>query len=497
MRKKDLEKLILCLTEEERENVKVALETHKKGESLRQIFVAIIEAGQIDSGKLASKCKTSTRTIARTLNELENIIIGLIGSTPAELTMETQINAALELTLRMQFEPAIAIIRRVFTKARSTEEFNTIFVLYELSEMISIPFDLGHPTLDEVVALQHNLWSYEELKIRMKAVLKAEIPVDQFAERLNEIITHPLMEDETNAISIRAKAAFNWLLLRYYFHVGDMAKGLSIQERLVSILDRNQWLRIDQDFFLIKEYATLAGLYFKNDLESEGYKTIFNTGILPSDKALIEVSKLDQVYPLKTGLAIRKGDFDGALESINEVEIHLERFRGYFSPFFIYRNQYVNAYFYFSSKIFDKAGLILSKYFGKYKPEIPPLFWPIAKVMETYISYHQGEIDNTIRLIKNIRMTSHYDESPFFPVAVGLIFRLCNHPKAEHPQILRKAKEKVKTIFRDPTASYLFNFFDLSAWIEAELGRRKMIDVFGSRSVENDSDAPELAYGSI
>jgi hypothetical protein len=482
MRKRDLQKLMLCLTEEERESVKMALKTHKKGETLALIFKTILDSGQIDTKKLSSDHKISTRTFARMLTELENIVIVSVGSTPDEPTMEMHIKSALRLTLRMEFDPAIAIIRRVFAIAKSTEEYSTIFVLYELSEMIFTPFDLGQPTLDEVVALQHNLWTYEQLKVRMKAVLNAELSVEVAKDRLDEIINHPLMDEESSAISIRAKATYNWLLLRYYFHFGEMGKGLEIQKRLVDMLNANQWLRVDKDFFLIRENETLAGLYFKNERETEGFKTIFQTGVLASEQALIEVSKLNQLYPLKTGLAIRKGDKDGALQSIAEVEIHLERFRGFLSPLFIYRNQYVNAYFYFTTKSFDKAGLILSKYFSKWRTEIPPLFWPMAKVMEIFLSYHRGEDDTTVRLVKNIRMSSHYDESPFFPIATGLVSRLCNHPKSEHTRILRRFLNKTNSLEQDSNAFRIFNFFNLSTWIKAELGNSTMLSEFKDSS---------------
>jgi DNA-binding HxlR family transcriptional regulator len=489
MRKKDLEKLLLCLTEEERENVKTALKTHNKGKSLTQIFVTILDAGQIDSKKLAAKYNTSTRTISRTLNELENIVIVSVGSSPAEPTMEMHIKAALELTLRMHFEPAIAIIRRVFAKAKAIEEFNTIFVLYELSEMIFTPFDLGQPTLDEVVALQYNLWTYEQLKVRMKAVLKAELSAEDAKERLSEIIQHPLMDDETSAISFRAKATYNWLLLRYYFHLGEMANGLPVQKRLIEILNENEWLRVDKDFFLIKENEVLAGLYFKNDQDSKGFETIFQTGIQPTEKTLVEVNKLSQLFPLKTGIAMRKGDMENGLRSIAEFDVQFERLKGHFSPNFIYRNQYFNAYFYFASASYEKASLILVQYFSKCKTEIPPLFWPMAKVLEIFNMYSQGESDTAIRLVKNIRMSSHYDESPFFLIATGLVSRLCNYLKPDHPKILRKFYFESKSLENDAISFRFFQYFDISAWIRSEFRQTIMLNELADSTFKSSPTA--------
>lgn len=474
MKGKNLVSLVLSLSKDEYDHIFQTL--YARQVQSAQIFAAIRSVGSLNRKQISETSGVKERQIRVLLPKLSDSIIYELGTfEPDEHTeLDAALLAAYKLVFRIENDPAAELLQDLYDKATEIERFDILPEVLRLTEIMTQPIQLNGLSKKEVTTKHLNLLQFRAIKERIEQL--RQIPVAERLDQIADLIDSKLLSDENQALSMSAKAHFHWIWTRIHYFDENHFASCQSQKQLIKLLDEFSWLDRQHDFFFPNEHRLLTSLFVATGQNEAAYKMLFKVGNIDSNHQLTELTKWEQIYPLKLDAAIDAGDDAKGRDAVNEISKLFRSNSDLFPTKFITQNLYKCSYFYFTVGEFAKAQkLNLKLQTGYNSVDFYPMILPMVRIMATLIAFETGDQVEMGRQDKNFRMTSAYQETRYYKSVLGILKRLVNH---SDPHFIDRSLTEFRETLKDKRSRITNRKFNFEVWLESKKCNCTMAEIF-------------------
>lgn len=371
--------LIKSLTKAQKRYIKVN-NTHVIGKknNYMMLFDALDKMDEYDEEKLANKFKDTNfiKHLPSEKNYLFELILKNMRSFNTDRTVVFTLQSLLQdiyfLSEKGLHEACAKKIKKAKKLAYKYEEFSYLIelILWE-RRLLSFLFvdDLTvkvREQTDEMrkaMKLISNEMEYRELYDEVLLTIRSDFHslTEEKKEHLDKVITSPILEDETNALSLNAKSYFHGCWISYYNLSREPEKGLQHVQRMIAL-----W---EEDPDMIKENLHRYKMSLNNlagDSYAAGDIELYHSAIdkmrsLPARSLREEAEDFQSIYFLELYYYLNHMEFDKALAIAPEISASLERFGDLINAPKLLNFYYNLAVLYFLSEDMDNALVWLNK----------------------------------------------------------------------------------------------------------------------------------------
>ena len=330
-----------------------------------------------------------------------------------------------------------------------------------------------------------NLADYSYLSYQLySAYTKAGMARDPEMLRLSdEIISDPLLQDESLAKTIRAKSFYFNIRAKYHEIRNDFANTHLHNQKFVELLEENPGyiknnlpgyvpglynyllscvrLRKHDDFFIVLE--KLKGV-------AEKYGA--------PDELAMSINLM--AHNVELFYLLNVGDFKGALKVAKEARQFLKGDTGKQSPQLYVELYYYIAYSYFGNARYDKALVYLNRIINNsaFFPREDMLCY--ARILNLVCHF---EIGNERFVDYNLKSTYRFLSKmnkvyKFETIILSFIKTMLKVPGRNLLRDkLTDLRAKLEQIASDPYEKNAFEYFDFIGWLDSKLGHREFAEV--------------------
>lgn len=464
--------------------------TKEKDNDYFKLFDAIDKQDKYNETQILKKFKNSkiTKQFSATKNYLYNLILDSLKGYSRNNSVEAQIHSLLEeidiLYKKGLYSLAFKSWSKAFKLAQRFEKFPYLQrLLHWKDELLHVSGDVegikeyiltGFEQEEHYANLWLNYRRFRQLCIEFYVLIREHAARRdiEFHDRINELIDHPLMQDSSNAKSVKAKLQMYYVLAKYHRMMNDAEQTYKFRKKQFQLVEDNpQFMEESKMTFLrtlnnliiaqsmLKRYdeleISLAKVKnFDSDAQNERVEAfavhasntlnyLCNIGI-PEQK-IAEITYIEEQYPA----------FEEELQPIMRTVIHFLLGKTYF----ILGN-------------FDKALDWLSTLEDKAQKNIGLDFLISGKLIILIIHYELNHTQyleyanlSTYRFLKN--------KDRLYQVEVQLLKflrKLSQLPLQDSPTpLLEKFKQELLELQKDEFEAAAFSFFDLIAWVNSRL----------------------------
>lgn len=476
-------KFVNSLSEEEYRLFKGLISAEKESELLLRMVAALSEMEKYEEKEFLKRVGISKSKKNELLKAIDTPVMTSLAASDPEGRLVNAYCTARNLVFKIENEPAIALMKWAFKESLRIERFDITLDLLDLADILTEPYPFEAPSVTELGRLQSNILDFRMLEARLREYIHARVSDQERAKILYEVKNSPLLYSADQANSKRALWYYYKIKAALFVFSGSPEASLRPQSDFVQLIKENEWLRSQNDFFLIKEMGQLLRMFFSAADLNAADSIIFQVGNISTSQPRAEKEKYSQLYPYRIYLALKEGNPELGMIAVDDVLELMDR--DTLTNKFITDNLYYSAYLLFSIEKFSKSFKLVrrlkrfsrSNFSKDQLSNFSPNIYSMVKVLEILIAFETGT-DDPIRLIKNFRKSNQYDQNLFFKILFGTITRVAGRTPKDHDSIWQKAFDKVIEIQPDSPPGMYFNYFDLPVWLASKLSKVSMAEEF-------------------
>lgn len=387
------------------------------------------------------------------------------------------------------YKQAYKLLMRLKEAAEANEKLIPLLdiISFEtyLSRILLKPAEYG-PLLEKLsleedkILKQHiNLRDYKVLSDRMILLTTFEglFTQDEIKAKAEEIMSQPLLEDESRALSVQAKIFYNHLKGSYYMAAGDNALAHAHTARLVSLLELPGEKSYERTFNYIITLQNYLYLSIELNLTEETDRNLVKFKALLSenresfpDPVFAEI--MSRYYILKLMLSVKKND-RSFNEELPAAEM-LYREKGeliYPEDRIILASLIARTYFFYG--LYEKALEWTNIILNFPNPDVRPDVQTGSRIMNLIIHYELGNNDLLEYIIKSTYryLLKRKKLFEFEKIIFGFLKKTTAvHNEKELTTLLKNLREKLKELSekKEPVQSLEYEY--ILRWIERRLG---------------------------
>ncbi len=461
-----------------------------------------------DEGKIKKQLGTSadTRLFSVIKNQLFHLILDTLCSYyPDDLpdfTVLQMIEKAKILNNKQLTNSAYKLIRKAKQEALKNELFPEALQALELERKIirfkdtEVYEQLIADNLAEeksVIEKHNNLTEYVHLQSKMFKMYRTNIIVrnEHTINFFKEMLQHHLLQNESSALSFRAKYFFYSRKVICYRHLSDPTYGESGMEKAY------QYAQKLLSIFESEPMANYRIIMYMNTLHQMAIIQSFFGKLTDSMQSIRKIRDIGKSYPqffrsippelpfrfsvmIETDLYLRIPDYETGVAQIPYIESDLKKFGNVLPKHTQYGLYYNIALLYFGIRDYHKALNWINKILNENKDDYALDLICGARILFLIIHIELGNDDlleyaaqSTHRYLTT-RKRKYKVESLFLDLLKVLLNpdRKKDLPKI-YPQMLMQFK-KLKT---DPYEKGAFEYFDFISWLESKIENRLFAEV--------------------
>ena len=313
------------------------------------------------------------------------------------------------------------------------------------------------------------------IKIRLTGLPRTEEELAPF----RELIAHPLLQDESRALTFRSKAIYHDLRALWSQMEGNETEELDQCERLVELIEAHPDRLVKSPNNYLASLVRLAHIQIRS-----GERELFNDTLeklrsLPDrlksagseaseQLAQLTTTRADNLY-LSRRIADEEYGVDGAIE---EIEGRLAGVESSLSQ--PHRSDYWHnlAVFCFSSGAFERSLVYAGKIVNETNAEIQPDRYSFARMLSMMLHLELGNYDVLEGGIRSLERFLKSREITFAFEKAFLRFlkrMLESVTEKEQGVAYRALLDEVRRLEEDPYEARVFRFLDVAGWIEGKL----------------------------
>ncbi|MCC6723754.1 MAG: hypothetical protein IT258_04545 [Saprospiraceae bacterium] len=465
-----------------------------------QLFDAIVVSEQFDDEQLArmvyGKQPVETRKYSELKSYLYELVIRSLQSfdekSSVDYRLKNQLMGVRALFKRSHFEDCKAILAKVKKTAAEHEEFNVIIevlnwekrIAYTQHDINFLATELERIAKEEQACLDKlsNISAYRNIFFRFLVSIRRDVSRSKAQlEVFNSLMEHPLMKDESQALSYTAKVIYYRILSIYYFSTSSFESFYTSSNTLLALMESNQFMLqegVSEYISALNNHIISCGRLIKMDEVRQALDKLLKIKpITIEDEATI--NRL--YYMNKFRLCISTGEFE---EGARELKKH-QKIIGQYE-----KEQYVKSTFYlqyfcinFGIGNFDEALNSLNDWLKLSESMERKDLQSLARILNLIIHY---ELGNTMLLDSLLRSTYRYLNkanrlSEFERKMINFIREAGKpHSKREMQQILETLKQDFEDLSRQPSYG-VFELFDIISWLESKINGLPYAEVVKER----------------
>lgn len=501
-RKDPLFELISSLTMSEKRYFTLFAQRHILGETknYQVLFDALAEMEDYSEEFLLEKLSkggVALRYLSADKNHLYNLILRSLsafhGGRTASLKIKELIHQIEILYEKSLYRQCIQLIKKGKKAAEKYELLPLYIELANWEQKVLIQQEKAEKVKASLVdAAEHlatldNMNAFMQLYYRMYA-LNQRIPNTRSEEdtlELEELIGHPFLKDESIARSFLAKLQYWKIYSLYYQSLGDELRELGAYERLLDLMDGSESYAQEFPFDYISIYNRILSI--KRYAPDEEFAPVVAQVFAFPEKMKKARKNVDlrlaaDYYENIIRRNIYFGRIRATLESLEEQETFLKKYRNQFADGEVLEFEYLFAYIYLLNGKHKESLKIINRLLNESDDKLRPDIQSYIRILNLAIHYELNNFsvmkyaaERTYRYLKK-RKLLHTTERFILKMFQELV-RKEGMGVREIKQILRKYQARLEEIFQDPYERKSLEYFDSISWLDSKIRDKSFEDV--------------------
>jgi hypothetical protein len=311
---------------------------------------------------------------------------------------------------------------------------------------------------------------------------KGEIRNKEDLKRFNQIIKHPLMQDESSALTFLSKTFYYNTKGLYYLTNKDYESLYRYCAKLVKHLESNQYLFKEDNYVSALYNLLLVEIELRRF--NEALKTIGKLRDIKSDSVTMQARIFVTSYDTELNLYLRTGEFEKGLQMVESIEEGLKLFKDKINKESEVLFDYNIAYMYFGKGELDIALKWVNRIINNKELTIREDIQCFARILNIIIHFELSNYDLIEYIIKSTRRyLSNKNTLNRFELAVlSHIKKLINTKNdKEKSNIYDEWKHELESMSADFLETKALEYFDLISWIESKTSGKLLSQVIRSK----------------
>ncbi len=489
--------LIKSLSKTEKRHFKLYVGKHQVGSQNNYLKLFEIVDKQSTYDEVAVKKKLKGSPIAKRLavekSYLYNLILRSLRVYHGGKSKELEVLELLEyiniLFARQLYDQCYQHIKKAKKIAEENDLFHILAQILDWEEVVLITIeptdyfiqnDRIRSEKAEVLEKLKNMDDYIALRddFYKPHILKGMIRKDEEELVYDELFETPLLQDDSTALTTRARFYFYDLHARYYRGKGDFARFLEYRERLVSII------RKDENYISLrgKTYLTamsnLALAYIENGRYQDCITIVDQ---MKADAASLKgefhqkqaYDMLNHAYTREFNMYRVSGQFEKGVTQMKEVELFLENWERFMSEEYRLEMYYSFAVCHFGAGQYRDALSWLHKILNFITGESRNKYVFTQAMILNLITHF--ELGNDLHLEYVVQSVYRHliKRKELFAVESAIIrFLRRDLPKMnsrkEQMEGLNALYHQLEDILKDPREAQVLQYFDYLSWLKSK-----------------------------
>jgi len=488
----DLFILIHLLTKSEKRYFKIFASKHIIGE--KNNYMKLFE--QIDKQKVHDEEEIKQifrkelfiKRLADVKNYLYNLILksleGYHGSDNIDIELKSHLNQVqilYEKTLYTQCSKVLAKAKKI---AYKYEKHLQILEILQWELQIQ-KVELNIKKLNKILAeekkmllVYKNSSEYNGLNLQIHSLLQREgmARSQDHLKKIEKIIDHPLLSNEAQALSMRAKDYYYNIYGGYFYFKEDAINQYKCEKKHVALIE-SEPEQIQE--YLLKYIAALNNLiiaYIDIKKYDEAGQTIKKLRAIPQTYSVsegIQLKIFSFSYNLELDLYLKTKHFEKGIALVVEIEKGFKQFSGKIpkSTQIVFYHQIARLYFGVGN--YSEALEWLNKLLNDREVDIRPDIHCFARIFNLIIHYELGNDD----LVDYRSKSTHYfldKKQRLYKVETAFL----NFFQKTLPKIIgqkelvvgfKDFKKELEEIVKDPFERRALEYFDFISWVDSKI----------------------------
>ncbi len=489
----DLFQLIKSLTKSEKRYFKLMAQQQNAGKKYNylKLFAAIEKQKEYDEQKIIRLFKTKTfiKHLPSEKNYLYHLILKSLSKFHAKSSHEIELdelyNAALVLYHKGLYQQCDKVAGKCIQLAQKQELFPTVLKVSELqtelnphiadsAETLKRRFEEQYNISKQALEKLNNLVEYqhlygliiEQLRVRGESTRNTEE-----IEELQKIVKHPLLEDESCALTYKTKNIFYFLKGVYFYMIGDMEKSSGYDLKAIQLYEENPDA-VNKHF---NNYSAKLSNYCEVCLRTRNFRDFnFYLEKLKKLPAYFPMEKSRQFYrsvDLELRYLVNTGDFTKAIGLAGKAEEGLKEFE---KKIHIARESSIIhfvAYSYFGKGDFKNALKWLNRLLNE-KSDFRSDILSFSRILKCLIHL---ELKDYVILDSLYRSTAYFISKNEHKTRVEMCFlkhfnKICKETESGRlHQLYLVFQQELLIVVQDNYEAQRMELFDLVSWIESKI----------------------------
>ncbi len=488
--KSDLFDLVHSLTEKEIKAFKAEIMKRQGDHVYLKLFDTLIEMESFEEEKIKAQF-VGTKTLNNfsiAKSNLYDRLLEVLCTLPHNQNIETEFDKFRQqvtiLVKKSLHKQAIARVQKAMRIAEKLEAYRKVFDLNDIQREIARNFYQPEEYLTMLRTLrsreawlkevEQNLQRYRELFDT--ASIAQKVPSNIRMTMINSILTHQLMQDESECRSVSAKLYFfrTW---NHLYSIQGMETGWKFfNQRIIQMLEENDFLLADPGKLLVYINAiTDYGLYaiasneFAAAMESAEKLKSVRKNLKTGDA---EALMLSRYWKLQLVYCQKRLDEKNGLIAVENIKDLLKRFRGKLSKTETMELRHITGSFLLTiGKSSEALQWILTLRDDKLESSRPDLHY-FSWILFLVAHYNLGHLDVVEQQLPGTMhyLREHKTLTPFMRLLMGFFKKIGGaRNRNEELVLLEKTRNELSIMLEDDGDLRILELFDLLAWFRARI----------------------------
>lgn len=335
---------------------------------------------------------------------------------------------------------------------------------------------------EDVLAILQNQMEYGKLSDKIYFTYRQYgiTGNDEDRQRYSQIMSHPLLEHPSFALSLSAKGAYHTLHSIYYNAIQDFLKAQKHILLLINLYESNlQYMRFRIEIYLsINNNAMFTALRLKD--YSNLFQIISKLRQLPIQFPKLEAFYLQRIfeitYSVELSFYVQEGKIEKGINLVPAIQTGLNKFplKGIGIDRYMRISIGVAIIYFFDGQL-DEAKKWINKVMALEKEKVGLQVVGYAKILDILIHFEWGNFLFLQNYIPTVRQFLKRHQRLFVieNELIKLIKKLSQAiTKIEREKLINQYLEKLNKNYTDVKSNFLITHFKINIWLKSHLENR-------------------------
>jgi len=504
MKKDQLFELIKSLKASDKRNFKLFVSKQKGEKNYLKLFEAI--DNQDDYDETLIRKRFAKEKFIRQLPVAKNYLYKLVlkslevyhlSSLSILRSHLNQIEILFNLNLFDQCEKLLQKTKELAEKFENN--LCMLQVLFWEGELMRIQYYFGKKEIDikknhkekqEILEVYQNsqdhyyILSQLLIKVIRNGIARLPAQVNEYKKMMD----HPLLRNESNALSDEARLRFYTSYISYYYAINRSTKAYEYSKKAVALMEKNTHILNEKMQGYIGTLNNMIIFQHNMGMPLEVDKTIKKLKQLRPSTERSSAELFYTVNNVQLGIYCERGEFDKGLKELSEIEVGIQKIDTRHSNkrhlMLLYYNIICT---YFGAENYSAAVKYVYKILNNKKFDPSSQIYNVARLLALICHF---ELKNN-ELLESVVKSTYRDllkANKLFNVEKLLLHFI----KEKMPRIKTKTdlinslievKNELEEITKDPLEKNAFYSFDLISWIESKIEKRSFESIVRQKAM--------------